>query len=88
MGSIRRRFLSLVLGSFVCAAAVLGLAGPAAAHDAAESSSPAEGASVPAPPEKVSVTFSNNPLGIGSAFSSRTPRARSGRTEPWRSWTT
>jgi MYXO-CTERM domain-containing protein len=69
MGSIRRRFLSLVLGSFVCAAAVLGLAGPAAAHDAAESSSPAEGASVPAPPEKVSVTFSNNPLGIGSAFS-------------------
>jgi hypothetical protein len=69
MGFIRRRFLSLVLGSFVCAAAVLGLAGPAAAHDAAESSSPAEGASVPAPPEKVSVTFSNNPLGIGSAFS-------------------
>jgi copper resistance protein C len=69
MGSIRRRLLSLVLGSFVCAAAVLGLAGPAAAHDAAESSSPAEGASVPVPPEKVSVTFSNNPLGIGSAFS-------------------
>jgi methionine-rich copper-binding protein CopC len=69
MGSIRRRLMSFVLASFVCAAAVLGLAGPAAAHDAAESSSPAEGASVPVPPEKVSVTFSNNPLGIGSAFS-------------------
>jgi methionine-rich copper-binding protein CopC len=69
MGSIRRQILSVLLGSFVFAAAVLGLAGPAAAHDAAESSSPAQGASVPVVPEKVSVTFSNNPLGIGSSFS-------------------
>ncbi|WP_461173757.1 copper resistance protein CopC [Arthrobacter sp. Z1-9] len=69
MRSIRRRLLSFVLGSFVFAAAVLGPAGPAAAHDAAESSSPAQGATVPVPPEQVSVTFSNNPLGIGSSFS-------------------
>jgi methionine-rich copper-binding protein CopC len=69
MRSIRRRLLSIVLGSFVFAAAVLGTAGPAAAHDAAESSSPAQGATVPVPPEQVSVTFSNNPLGIGSSFS-------------------
>jgi len=64
-----RHLLSFVLGSFVFAAAVLGLAGPAAAHDAAESSTPAGGATVAAPPEQVSVTFSNNPLGIGSSFS-------------------
>ncbi|HJV99780.1 MAG TPA: copper resistance CopC family protein [Arthrobacter sp.] len=69
MRSIRRQLLSAVLGSFVLAAALLGLAGPAAAHDAAESSSPAQGATLAAPPEKVSVTFSNNPLGIGSQFS-------------------
>ncbi|WP_461188937.1 copper resistance CopC family protein [Arthrobacter sp. Z4-13] len=69
MRSIRRHLLSFVLGSFVFAAAVLGLAGPAAAHDAAESSTPAQGASVAAPPEQVSVTFNNNPLGIGSSFS-------------------
>jgi methionine-rich copper-binding protein CopC len=69
MGSIRRQLLGFVLGSFICAAAFLGLAGPAAAHDAAESSSPAQGASVAVVPEQVSVTFSNNPLGIGSSFS-------------------
>ncbi len=64
-----RHLLSFVLGSFVFAAAVLGLAGPAAAHDAVESSTPAEGATVAVPPEQVSVTLSNNPLGIGSSFS-------------------
>lgn len=69
MRSIRRHVLGFLLGSFVFAAALLGLAGPAAAHDAAESSSPAQGASVPAPPGKVSVTFSNNPLGLGASFS-------------------
>lgn len=69
MRSIRRQLLSAVLGWFVLAAAMLGLAGPASAHDAAESSSPAQGATVATPPEKVSVTFSNKPLGIGSQFS-------------------
>ena len=69
MRSIRRQLLSAVLGLFVISAAVLGPAGPASAHDAAESSSPAQGATVATPPEKVSVTFSNKPLGIGSQFS-------------------
>ncbi len=69
MRQIRRQLLGLVLGSFVFAAAALGLAGPASAHDAAESTSPAQGASLAAPPEEVSVTFSNTPLGIGSSFS-------------------
>ncbi|WP_066287400.1 copper resistance CopC family protein [Arthrobacter sp. B6] len=69
MRSIRRQLLSAVLGSFVFAAALLVLAGPASAHDAAESSSPAQGATVATPPETVSVTFNNNPLGIGSQFS-------------------
>lgn len=69
MRSIRRQLLSAVLGSFVLAAALLGLAGPASAHDAAESTSPAQGATVATPPETVSVTFSNNPLGIGAQFS-------------------
>lgn len=69
MRPIRRRPLSFLPGLLVLAAAVLGLAGPAAAHDAAESSSPAQGASVPAPPEQVSVTFNNTPLGIGASFS-------------------
>ncbi len=69
MRSIRRQLLNFVLGSFVFTAAVLGVTGPAAAHDAAESSTPADGASVAVPPEQVSVAFNNNPLGIGSSFS-------------------
>jgi methionine-rich copper-binding protein CopC len=69
MRSIRRQLLSVVLGIFVVAAALLGVAAPASAHDAAESSSPAQGATVATPPEKVSVTFNRNPLGIGAQFS-------------------
>ena len=69
MRPIRRQVLALGLGFLVFAAAVLGLAGPAAAHDAAESTSPAQGASVPAPPEQVSVTFNKNPLGMGASIS-------------------
>jgi len=69
MRQVRRRLLGLVLGSLIFAAATLGLAAPASAHDAAESTSPAQGASLAAPPEEVSVTFSNPPLGIGSSFS-------------------
>jgi methionine-rich copper-binding protein CopC len=69
MRSIRRQFLSVLLGTFVLAAALLGFSAPASAHDAAESSAPAQGATVATPPAKVSVTFSNNPLGIGAQFS-------------------
>lgn len=69
MRSIRRQLLSVVLGTFVLAAALLGFAAPASAHDAAESSSPAQGATVATTPEQVSVTFNKNPLGIGAQFS-------------------
>ena len=60
-----RQLLSAVLGALAFAV-LLFTAGPAAAHDAAESSSPADGATVAAPPEKVSITFNKNPLGLGS----------------------
>lgn len=69
MRPISRQVLTLGLGFLVFAAAVLGLAGPAAAHDAAESTSPAQGASVSAPPEQVSVTFTKSPLGLGASIS-------------------
>lgn len=69
MRPVRPKLLSLALGLLVLAAATLGLAGPASAHDAAESTSPAQGASLAAPPNDVSVTFSDKPLGIGSSFS-------------------
>lgn len=69
MRSTRRPFVSLLLAVLIVAAAALGLAGPAAAHDAAESTSPAQGATLAAPPDEVSVTFSNKPLGIGASFS-------------------
>lgn len=69
MRQVPRQLLSLLLGVFVLAAAALGLAAPASAHDAAESTSPAQGAALAAPPAEVSVTFSNKPMGIGSSFS-------------------
>lgn len=69
MRSIRRQLLSVVLGTFVLAAALLGVSAPASAHDAAESSSPAQGATVATTPEQVSVTFNKHPLGIGAQFS-------------------
>lgn len=59
-------FLNALLGAAALAMVLFGGAGPAAAHDAAVSSSPAGGATLAAPPEQVSVTFTNNPLAIGS----------------------
>lgn len=65
MRSIRQP-LGIILGlCFLTATMLLG-AVPASAHDAAESSSPAQGATVPTPPEQVSITFNNNPLALGS----------------------
>ncbi|MHA7221738.1 copper resistance CopC family protein [Arthrobacter sp. RHLT1-20] len=61
-----RQLLSALLGALILAAAVLGAVAPASAHDASESSSPAAGATVPTPPEKVSVTFNKAPLALGS----------------------
>lgn len=69
MRSIRRQLLSAVLATLVLAAALLGFGAPASAHDAAESSSPAQGTTVATAPEQVSVTFNKNPLGIGAQFS-------------------
>lgn len=61
-----RQLRSALLGAMIFAAALLGVAAPASAHDAAESTAPASGATVATPPEKVSVTFNNKPLGLGS----------------------
>jgi copper resistance protein C len=61
-----RQLLSALLGAAVLAGILLGAVGPASAHDTAESSSPAAGATLAAPPEKVSVTFNKNPLALGS----------------------
>lgn len=61
-----RQFLSGVLGAMILVSALLGGLAPASAHDAAESSSPAPGATVPVPPEEVSITFNKNPLALGS----------------------
>jgi methionine-rich copper-binding protein CopC len=61
-----RQLLGALLGTFILAAALLGAVAPASAHDAAESSSPAAGSTVPVPPAKVSITFNKNPLALGS----------------------
>ena len=60
-----RQLLTAVLGA-IALAALLCAAGPASAHDSAEGSSPADGATVATPPAEVSVTFNQNPLGLGS----------------------
>ena len=46
-----RQLRSALLGAAILAAALLGAVAPASAHDAAESTSPAAGATVAAPPE-------------------------------------
>ncbi|MGX9898763.1 copper resistance CopC family protein [Arthrobacter sp. SA17] len=61
-----RQPLGIFLGLCLLAATMLLGTVPASAHDAAESSSPAQGATVPTPPGQVSITFNNNPLALGS----------------------
>lgn len=61
-----RQLLSALFSALFVAAAVLFAAAPASAHDAAESSSPTQGATVATPPEKVSITFNKDPLALGS----------------------
>lgn len=60
-----RQLLTAVLAAVTFAALLFG-AGPAAAHDAAEASSPSDGATVATPPAEVSITFNQSPLGLGS----------------------
>lgn len=57
-----RQLLSALLGAMIFAAALLGTAAPASAHDTAESTSPAAGDTVATPPEAVTITFNKNPL--------------------------
>jgi methionine-rich copper-binding protein CopC len=61
-----RQLLSALFSALFVAAAVLFAATPASAHDTAESSSPAQGATVATPLEKVSITFNKDPLALGS----------------------
>lgn len=61
-----RPLLAAVVAALAFAAALLFSAAPASAHDVAESTAPANGASVAEVPASVSITFNNRPLAIGS----------------------
>ncbi|MFJ4170963.1 copper resistance protein CopC [Paenarthrobacter sp. NPDC089714] len=61
-----RPLLAAVVAALAFASAVLFGAAPASAHDVAESTTPANGATVAAVPASVSITFNNRPLAIGS----------------------
>lgn len=65
-----RELPGALLGLILAAAVLLGTAllgaGPASAHDAVESTSPAAGATVPTPPAAVAITLSNHPLALGT----------------------
>ena len=78
-----------MLELFVVAAALLGFSAPAIGARCRRVQQPRAGRhSGHAPPEKVSVTFNKNPLGIGAQFSVKDAAAPSGPTAPSRSWTT
>ena len=64
-GVVRRAGLAVValLGAVLL---TLGFAAPASAHDVLEGTTPKNGQKVGAAPEKVTLTFSNNPIAIGS----------------------
>lgn len=64
-GVVRRAGLAVValLGAVLL---MLGFAAPASAHDVLEGTTPKNGQKVGAAPEKVTLTFSNNPIAIGS----------------------
>ncbi|MFJ4286249.1 copper resistance protein CopC [Paenarthrobacter nicotinovorans] len=61
-----RPLLAAVVAAFAFASALLFSAAPASAHDVAESTAPANGATVAEVPASVSITFNNRPLAIGS----------------------
>lgn len=61
-----RPLLAAVVAALAFASALLFSAAPASAHDVAESTAPANGASVAEVPASVSITFNNRPLAIGS----------------------
>ncbi|MFC8040299.1 copper resistance protein CopC [Paenarthrobacter sp. NPDC057355] len=61
-----RPLLAAVVAALAFASALLFSAAPASAHDVAESTAPANGATVAEVPASVSITFNNRPLAIGS----------------------
>jgi len=61
-----RPLLAAVVAALAFGSALLFSAVPASAHDVAESTTPANGASVAQVPASVSITFNNRPLAIGS----------------------
>ncbi|MCT9870434.1 copper resistance CopC family protein [Paenarthrobacter aurescens] len=61
-----RPLLAAVVAALAFASALLFSAAPASAHDVAESTTPANGASVTEVPASVAITFNNRPLAIGS----------------------
>ncbi|WP_284975831.1 copper resistance CopC family protein [Arthrobacter sp. efr-133-TYG-104] len=61
-----RTLLAAVVAALAFAGALLFSAAPASAHDVAESTAPADGATVAGVPASVSITFNNPPLAIGS----------------------
>lgn len=65
--AVRRRTRSVLLGLLVLVGA-LGLGTAANAHDMLVGSEPAEGASLEAPPESITLTFNNAPLEVGSVI--------------------
>ncbi|GGV47532.1 copper resistance CopC family protein [Paenarthrobacter nicotinovorans] len=64
-----RPLLAAVVAALALASALLFSAAPASAHDVAESTAPANGATVAEVPASVSITFNNRPLAIGSGVS-------------------
>jgi len=65
-GAAARRAGIAVVALFGAALLTLGFAAPASAHDVLEGTTPSNGQKVAAAPEKVTLTFSNNPIAIGS----------------------
>lgn len=66
MRPIRQMLAVVVAFTTVLLSAALFSAAPAFAHDAAESTSPANGSTVASVPDSVSITFNNRPLLLGS----------------------
>jgi methionine-rich copper-binding protein CopC len=66
MRPIRQMLAVVVAFTTVLFSAALFSAAPAFAHDAAESTSPANGSTVASIPDSVSITFNNRPLLLGS----------------------
>jgi copper resistance protein C len=63
-----RQLVATAAAALLFAATLLFGAAPASAHDAAESTSPANGSTAATVPGAVSVTFNNQPLALGASM--------------------